>query len=320
VSGGTTTGGGGGGVGGVQMASLGGNVPTGGTASASDPTNVTTGTAGNQGGPNTQGFTNYSGSITPSGVNAAWNTMANTGTGTMGGAVSQPASGTGDISNLIRAGSIGNLASAFLAPKITPSAYAPINQPLVSAQTSAQGMENMLTAPTTSGVLPAGEEQSLNYERREMNAAAEGQAAKTGMGASTQLRDAKINNAARIEAQKVDIAQQMLREAQPYAQMANSDATALSAQLNNQNTALTNQMQAALGNFLRSFDPAQNGTGNRSTASTYNPPSALNPSGTTSTPASGASATGSSAYAYDQSGGAYGADADYGGGGDYATA
>jgi hypothetical protein len=197
-----------------------------------------------------------------------------TGTSAGGGA-SAGATGLGKLGNI--AGMVGpavsGLLGTFLGPKLTASINAPINAPLISARTGATGMETMLTAPTTSGVLPAGTEQALDYERRQGIAAIHSQAGKTGMTGTTMERDAMENLNARIEAQKVRIEQDMLKQAGTYANLADADARTLSAQLNQQNQFQQQQMANALSKLTQGLTP--------SPSSTYNPKPTLQ-GGTTS--------------------------------------
>jgi hypothetical protein len=238
-----------------------------------------------------QYITDPSGAITQPGVMNSWSTLASS-PGTTAGTAATPAAG-GNIASMIGQGA-ASLLKNYLQQQQTAATNAAINAPLVSAMTGANSMGTMMAAPATTGVLPAGEEQALALEKRQMDAAATSQAVTTGMTGSTMERDAKLNDIARIEAQRTGIANQMLTQAGSYFTDAGKDAAALTGQLqqqqnqitaqNNQNANSLSQLSGALAklptNQTTTNTNAQtaSGYGNTQTASGYgNQPSATAP-------------------------------------------
>ena len=257
------TSGGGGGSGNISPIGGGGGGNTGG-GSLDNPTNVTSSAGATPsiasytgGGGSTGGLygTNWA---TPSNVQTGWNQVAAGGGSPLStGTNSNP---FGSLSKALLSMNPSTLTSLFggTAGQTNPQ----INAPVVNAMTNAQGMQTMLTAPSQTGVLPPGQAQALEYERRADMAAATGQAAKTGMGSSTMARDAALNVNARIDAQRVGIEDQLLGMAGTYASLANTDANNLANLQQQQQTQFNQALQNAVTGATRmAAGNGQNATG-----------------------------------------------------------
>ena len=200
-------------------------------------------------------LTNPAGSITPGGVSSAWNTMASTGTGTMGGSTTASTGISGIVDSL--KGDIGKLfsnplalgAAGLLAMNMFGSQNSSEQQTMDQLQAqaaSAASTAKMLQAPLTSGVLPPGAQSTLDVAEANEKAAARSAYASMGMGDSTGQADAFQAIAENIAAQKFGIENMLFGEAGPYAQIASTDYN----NILNQQRAQDTQFTGALTNFV----------------------------------------------------------------------
>lgn len=308
-----TQGGGDGGVtggsGSLSAASLTGDVGGGGSSAGGNvsPLDVTSAPAGGTTSP-TLGTGQYAtglmvpGTDTPLAGGSTTPSFTNLGTG----------GNQNFLGNLLKQ-TPASLISGMLGNNNQAPNNAQINAPIISAMTGAQGMQTALTAPTFNGVLPPGQQQALENERRKRYASIEGQAAKSGMSGSTMERDAKEQADMDISQEQVGIEQQMLSQAYQYAGLANTDANNLA----NMEMKEQQNYQTNLNSLTAALQKAgtSGGTG-------YNPPGTgqtVTGGGGGGGGTQGSAGTTSSDIGSTADASAYSGSGDYGGGGDYST-